>query len=130
MSDVGTLALTIAKNIVKELAKDETIDEKQAQKEIEDIFRKHRETLANLPKPYILGLAAAFTGSAYDPKSYAATVGAMTDEELLTEINGTAAEIKASRERIDARDAFLKDLRDTLTTIARKAIIGALVSLV
>ena len=120
----------IAKTIVTELAgsSGEPLTAQDAVAEVEKILTKHEDTIKDLPKPFLAGLARSFTGGSFDPKAYAETIHSMSDEELLTEIRGTTAEIDKLRQRIDARDALLKDLRDTGIAIARRAIVAALIA--
>ncbi len=106
------------------------VDKKVVQDEINRILTDNQGTLQDIPASFVADLAKIFSGQKFDPAAYAARVGAMTDDELITEINGNAAAVAAVRTRVEARDKLLKDLRDTGIELARRAIVAALFSAV
>lgn len=102
------------------------VDKKTVQDELDRIITNNQDTIKTIPASFVADLAKIFSGQKFDPAAYAARVGAMTDDELITEINANAAAVAEVRKGVEGRDKLLKDLRDTGIELARRAVVAAL----
>jgi len=104
----------------------ESLEDSGAKEEVVAILMSNRELFVSEAKGYLKALVSTFTGDEYDPQKYAEMIAIMDDEQLIAEIQATAADIAGIRASVDAKKKFCEDLVNVTSTVVRQALVAGL----
>ena len=117
--------MTITFDGVKNAALDALVDV-NAKEELLGVLNDNKAVFVDEAKGYLKAIVSTFTGDKYDAEKYAQFIDILSDEQLVAEASATADEIDGLAAKYNAKKKFLKDLKTTVSLVARKAIVSAL----
>lgn len=110
---------------IKDAALD-ALEDSGAKDEVVGILKSNKDLFVDEAKGYLKAIVSTFKGDQYDPEKYAEMIAIMDDEQLVAEVQATAAEIAGIRATVDAKKKFCEDLKTVASAVARKAIVAGL----
>lgn len=114
---------------IKEAAKD-ALEDAGYKDELDALLDEYKDLFVDEAKGYLKAVVSTFKGNDYDPEKYAEFIATLDDDQLIAEAAGTADEIAGLVATYNKKKQFLKDLKGSASTVARKALVAGLVSFV
>lgn len=114
---------------IKEAAK-EALEDAGYQDELDDLLDEYKDLFVDEAKGYLKAIVSTFKGDDYDPKKYAEFISTLDDDQLIAEAGSTADDIAGLVATYNKKRQFVKDLKGSASSVARKALVAGLASFV
>jgi len=114
---------------IKEAAK-EALEDAGYQDELDDLLDEYKDLFVDEAKGYLKAIVSTFKGDDYDPKKYAEFITTLDDDQLIAEAGSTADDIAGFVATYNKKKQFVKDLKGSASSVARKALVAGLASFV
>ena len=114
---------------IKEAAK-EALEDAGYQDELDDLLDEYKDLFVDEAKGYLKAIVSTFKGDDYDPKKYAEFITTLDDDQLIAEAGSTADDIAGLVATYNKKRQFVKDLKGSASSVARKALVAGLASFV
>ena len=117
--------MTITFDGVKNAALDALADA-NAKEELLAVLNDNRSLFVEEAQGYLRADLATFMGDKYDSEKYSEFITALDDGQLVAEAAATADEIAGLTASYNGKKKFVRDLKTTISLVARKAIVAVL----
>ena len=114
---------------IKEAAK-EALEDAGYQDELDALLDEYKDLFVDEAKGYLKAIVSTFKGNDYDPKKYAEFITTLDDDQLIAEAGSTADNIAGLVATYNKKRQFVKDLKGSASSVARKALVAGLASFV